>query len=355
MSESVSASATASAPAMSTPSNTTPTSSSPASSGVQPVNSGANAFESKNGAQGTADPAAQGPRKLGATDMDALVEIQVNGQKKELPLREAIKIKQLQDASYQKMNEAAQAKKQAEQLMQMFKTDPEQFAKVTGIDLDSFSEERLARKYELQQMSPEQRELMQAKAQVENYKKMDLQSKQSLLNEIRELTGEVVPPEVAQNIPKERMMQYLAGKKAEVLQHQTNFEGEFLGAWKGTGLPADPMFGQWVAAMMLNHQKLLNAKKIDGEPLQAKEAAVKVKSRLTNSVRSMFSQMDAQAIHEFLGKDLVQKLRDYDVERVNRQNDPLFGNQTKSPGQISPASEKKVLNQMEWRALMGIV
>lgn len=355
MSDQVSASAPMSAPAPSTPTSSTPSSSTQANAGSSPVNSGQNGFDNKPATQAGSEQPANAPRKLGAADMDALVEIRVNGQVKELPLKEAIKIKQLQDASYAKMNEAAQSKKQAEQLLQMFKTDPEQFAKITGIDLDTFSEERLARKYEIQQMSPEQRELMQAKQQVDNYRKMDLQSKQSLLDEVREITGEQVPPEVAANIPKERIQQYLSQKKAEIQQHQTNFEGEFLSAWKETGLPNDPMFGQWVAAEMLNHQRRLNSGKMVGDPLQAKDAAVKVKSRLTNSVRSMFSQMDAQAIQEFLGKDIVQKLIDQRVGEVSRANDPLLGNQSKSPGQTQPASEKKALGHMEWRARMGIV
>lgn len=294
-------------------------------------------------------------RYLESAHDEAFVKVKIDGEEREITVKELKRLTSLEQASQKRMREAQLERRKAEHLNQLFKSDPEQWSKVTGIDLDSFAEERLAKKYEIEQMSPEQRRIMELEQREAQRVKLDLSSKRDILSQIKELTGEAVTDEVAQQIPKEHMIKYLQEKQQEFQQHQSGVEQEVLGAWKETGLPADAMFGQWVAAMMLNHQKLINAGKVETGPLQAKDAALKVKARLTNSVRSMMTQMDAPAILEFIGSDVFQKLKDHDIARVNQNNDPLFGNKPQSPGQ-QPASNapKKQLNQMEWRKAMGI-
>lgn len=304
--------------------------------------------------QGPTAQAQAQARKLGGADLDALVEVKVNGQVKEITVREAIKNAQLEAASQAKMREAAEIRKRAEEMLTLAKTDLDKFSQMAGIDMDQIAEERLARKYELQQMSPEQRELHEAKQRLEQYKQMDLQSKRELLNEIRDLTGETVDDELASQIPKERIMGYLQQKREESQKMQESIQAEMISGWQETGLPSDPMFGQWMAAMMLNHHKQLSAGKIEGGPLQAKDAALRVKERLNKSVRGMLEKMDAKAIHEFLGEPLVQKLRDFDIERVNRANDPLTKPDQQSPGNMPASEPKKQMNQLEWRKAMGI-
>lgn len=293
-------------------------------------------------------------RYLEADSDDAFVKLKVDGQDQEFSLKDLKRLSSLEQASQKRMQEASRTQRRAEQILNMLEKDPSGFIQERlGDKFDSLAEERLARKYEIAQMSPEQRRIMDQEQQIAQFKQLDLQSKQSLLAEIKELTNEDVTPEQAATIPKERLIGYIQEQKQKMQQHQNTFETEFLGAWKETSLPPDPMWGQWVAAALLNDQKLINAGKKSGEPLQIKEAAAKVKLKLQSSVRSMFQQMDATAIQEFLGQDLVKKFVAHDVERVNRANDPLFGDSSKSPG-LPPASDapKKTLNEIEWRAHM---
>ncbi len=354
MSESVStggATSAASTGASSAPSSQSPSVGAPTgnpSSGDQSQGS----QQSQGPNQGTEASAQAEKRYLDAQHDEAFVKVKIDGQERELSIKELKRLTSLEQASQKRMQEAQRERSLAQRDREMFKSDPEAWAKANGVDLDSFSEERLARKYEIAQMSPEQRRIMELESQVNETRKLDLQSKQSLIAEIKELTGEIVSEDEAAKIPKERLVQYIQAKNQEYRQHQGNLETEVLTAWKETSLPADPMFGQWVAAMMLNDQKSINAGKKEGAPLQAKEAAVRVKAKLTNSVRSMFSQMDASAIQEFLGKELCSKLREYDVQRVT---DSATNGFDKSPGSQPASSEpKKQLNQMEWRKVMGI-
>lgn len=302
--------------------------------------------------QGAEATPAPEKRYLESAHEDALVKVKIDGQERELSIKELKRLTSLEQASQKRMQEAQRLRTEAQRERELFKADPEAWAKASGVDLDAFSEERLARKYEIAQMSPEQRRIMDLEAQVDQTRKLDLQSKQSLIADIKELTGEDITPEQAQGIPKERLVQYLQEKQNEYRTYQGNLENEVLTAWKETALPADPMFGQWVAAALLNDQKLINAGKKDGPPLQAKEAAAKVKAKLTNSVRSMFQQMDAPAIQEFLGKELCNKLREYDVQRVTDSAPNGFD---KGPGSQPVSKEpKKAMNETEWRAYMGI-
>lgn len=334
-----------------------------ASQGPAPAaqSQGAQAPGSSASAGASDAPVAAQPerRYLESKDDEAYVKVKIDGKEQELSIKELKRLNSLEQASQKRMQDAQKERQRAmqevsraQQERELFKRDPDAWAKLTGIDLDSMSEERLARKYELSQMSPEQRQILELKSQLEQTKKMDLQSKQSLLNDIKELTGESVPEEVAATIPKERLIQYLQEQQAKAREHQGSLENEVLTAWKETSLPADPMFGQWVAAMMLNDIKMINSGKKDGEPLQAREAASKVKAKLNSAVKSMFSQMDAPAIQEFLGPDLCKKLRDHDIQRVT---DQASNGYDKSPGSQPVSREpKKQMNQMEWRKHMGI-
>ena len=297
---------------------------------------------------------APAPRRLGAADLDAIIEVKVNGQTKEMTLRELQKVRQLEDASQAKMRAAAESQKKADYLAHLAKTDPEKWAEAVGINIDEFAETRLAKKYEMQQMSPEQRELHEYKAREQDRMKLDLQSKSELREQIKELTGEEISDEVAQRIPKEQIVQYLQAKRQEYQQHESAFENEFLGAWKETGLPKSKLAGQMYAIELLNNQKMIAAGKIEGEPLQAAQAAAKVKASYQADMRSMLSQMDAKAILDFIGDDIARKLNDYNVDRVNRANDPLGGNQSTGPGPQPASQPKKVYNEVEWRKAVGL-
>lgn len=265
-------------------------------------------------------------KKLGDADMNSLVTLTVNGKTIEKPLREAIKISQLEEASYEKMKQAAQREKslsqkeaQIQQLFDLAKKDFGKFSEIIGLDADQVAEARLARKYELMQMSPEQRELQELKQWRAQQEQIQKQQKEQF--------------------EKEQMT--VAEK-----QESQKLEQEIIKAWDDTKLPKNKYFGALMAFQMLNHQK------INGQPLPASEAAAKVKAGFVNDVKSIIGDMDASAILELLGKDVMAKIRKYDVEQVTGK--PAFTTQKSPSNTLASQSPKKTLNEIEWRKAMGL-
>ena len=265
-------------------------------------------------------------RRLGESDMDAIVTVKVNGKTIEKPLREAIKLSQLENASYEKMKQAAEKEKtlsqkenQLKQLMDLSKKDFGKFCEVMGLDADQIAEARLARKYEMMNMSPEQKELQELKQWKAEQEEIQKQHKEQF--------------------EKEQMTH------AEKQETQ-KIEQEIIKAWDETKLPKNKYFGAVMAFQMLNHQK------INGQPLPASEAAARVKTDFVNNVKSIMGDMDAKAIHEFLGKDIIAMLRKFDVEQVTGK--PTFTTQNGPGESLASQAPKKTMNEIEWRKAMGI-
>jgi hypothetical protein len=294
------------------------------------------------GAQAESQTQSQ-PRKLGETDMEALVTVKINGKTEELPLKEVIKLQQLEKASHEKMRIAAERERRAQELMAM---DIDQLAKLKGLDLDSLAEERLAKKYELMQMSPEQRELQQLREERAQQQRLETSSKQQVIDQIKQFASEL--PAGIENATKEQLVQYLSHVQNQYKQTEASLEREIVDAWKESGLPKHKYFGALMSFHMMNHQKST------GEPLQAAQAASKVKQEFGGHVREILGQMDAQAIQEFLGKDLTNKLREFDVQRVTSNQASNVGQNQNRPGNSPASGQKQQLNQMEWRKAMGI-
>lgn len=292
----------------------------------------------------TPQPTTNEPRRLGDQDLDALVTVKINGKTQDLPLKEVIKLQQLEQASHEKMRQAAEAQRRAQELLQL---DIDKFAQIRGLDLDSLAEERLAKKYELMQMTPEQRRLHELESKEAERQTQQKQAAEKIIGEIKSLTNGELPPGIDKASP-EQLQAYLDQTKQVAQMVEQNIEREFIDAWKETGLPKSKYFGSLMAFHMMN------SKNTDGTPLQAAQAASKVKQEFFGSTREIAGQMDAKAIHDWLGKDIIDKLRDYDVQRVTAHQAASSMPQ-RSPG-VEPASnqKKQYVNQMEWRKAMGL-
>lgn len=259
-------------------------------------------------------------RKLADQDMDAIVTVKVNGKAKDMSVREALRVKQLEEASYEKMNEAAQMKKQLSSLAQMAKSDPKKFFQAVGIDPYEFAESTLAEKLELLSMSPEKREAMEYKQQLERYKEQEAEQKRQSEEQKR---------------------------SQEEKTAMASLDQEISTAFKESGLPKHALYVQQIAAEMLGAAKR-------GEDLPAKEAAARVKERFTNQVREIFDTLDAQAIQGYLSEGAMKKLREFEVQRVTEKTAPTPNSAQVGPGKTStPKAEnktpKKPMSEKEWR------
>lgn len=298
--------------------------------------------------QGGETKAEKAARELGEQDLDALVTVKINGETKKMPLKEVIKLNQLEQASHEKMRRAAQMEKEIREAIAQLKSNPDALAEL-GVDVDSWAEERLARKYQLAQMSPEQRELHEARQQLERYQQAEMSSKKEVIQGIKEMLG-ADAPEGLEQYPVEQLQQYLDHQRMIYTQAEQQLNQQVAQAWRETGLPEDPYFGARMAHEMLRHQKT------KGEALKPQDAAAKVKAGFSRNVREMLGKMDAPAIHELLGKEIVEKLRTFDVERVTGKPASKPQDLMQRPGDMpaSRVNQPKVLNEVEWRKVMGL-
>lgn len=292
----------------------------------------------------TEKPTTPEPRRLGDQDLDALVTVKINGKTQDLPLKEVIKLQQLEQASHEKMRQAAEAQRRANELMQL---DIDKFAQLRGLDLDSLAEERLAKKYELMQMTPEQRRLHELEAKESQRQAQQKQVSEKILGEIKALTNGELPQGIDKATP-EQLQAYLEQTKQVAQMVEQNIEREFTDAWKETGLPKSKYFGSLMAFHMMN------SKNPDGTPLQAAQAASKVKQEFFGNTREIAGQMDAKAIHDWLGKEVIDKLREYDVQRVTAHQAASSMPQRSPAAEAASNQKKQYVNQMEWRKAMGL-
>lgn len=318
----------------------------------------ASASQSESRAPAEAQGQTQAERILSEQDLDAYIEQKINGKVERVKVRDALKGYGLEKTANQRLQEAAQIKRQTQELVQSLKSGDDRAFEFLGIDKAQWLRERLsthkdiaeevlAAEYERMQMSPEQREALELKAELERYKTQELTQKKPLIEEIKKIVPEHLLPKGLENATAEQLNQFLQVKQQEFQAGIDNLSNELLGAWEQAGLPKQKEFGQWMAQVMSDYQKRT------GEYLQPAEAAARVKSRFLDSTRALLSQMDAKAIQETLGEEIVKKLRAYDVERVT-QSGPQFGDQTRDQANQAVSEPKKQMNQFEFRKWAGL-
>lgn len=308
MSEGMSAGSGGGASAGAASSGSTGGSSTPASSAsTSPNQSGANPGQSPSnltnpGSQpgagqaprdtGGADPQASKPNVLGKDHLDSLVEVTINGQTQQLALKDVIRIQQTEQAALQRLEQAKRAHREFEtrqqQFQQMAKENPAAFLKQMGIDQRQYAIDLLAKEYELQNMDPRERQLMEREERL----KSDEQ-KQKEWQEAR---------------TKERDAHFLE-------QDRQSMSEEFKKAWEQTKLPKDPYFMQLAAAKVLASIKQTKAG-LRQAPLQFAQAADMVKGDYFKTTQGIASQADIPTVIEMIGPKNVERLRQYFVEQA---------------------------------------
>lgn len=261
--------------------------------------------------------------------MDYMVTTKVDGKEIKKPLKELIKISQLEQASQKRLQEAAEVKKalkereqRDQQILNLLQTDFPKFCQVMGLDPMGIATDFLAKQYDLEQMHPAER------------KALELEQK---LKEKEEFERQI----------KEREEQ---GRQSQLkVQAQRQLDQELGEALQGSNLPKNRLFVQRAAAKMLESIERVKAG-VDETPLQAKEAVAKVIEDWHSDLKETLSTMDAKAIHELLGPDTLKKIREYEVERVTGQR---FQNSVDRPVDQT-ASEKtpKYMNEYERRSYL---
>lgn len=278
-------------------------------------------------------------RYLEADADDALVKVKIDGQEQEISVKELKRLSSLERASQKRMQDAAKIQREYQQMQERLANDPWELLAQAGKDPDALAEERLARKYELSQMNPVERENLELKQRLEAQQKADFESKRGVLDEIKKLGGQL--PKDAEKFPKEQLQAYRDHLHSVEVQAKDSLQKEMIGAWEETGLPKHATWGNWMAMEMMSHEKRT------GQPLSARDAAVKVKADFQKFSSTMFAQMDAKAIHDFVGKEVVQKLMDYKIQGVTDQAAQGFAKPSPTPVVSDP--KKPYMTESEYR------
>lgn len=286
---------------------------------------------------------AEGESKAKAQETDSeFDEVKIGSVSGKVPKEIAKAIKNLERGFHSKAQELAAREK----LVQLGKENPKEFFKQTGIDAYELAESLLAEKYELMQMSPEQRKLRELEAWKQEQEQREQGSKAEVLQALKEF-GPL--PEGAEKASKEQLIQYLNHQKQTYQKEWSTLDQQIGEAFKESGIPADKYVIAKVAFEMSSALKR-------GKSLTAAEALAKVKGEYFGGVKNLFANMDAKKIHELVGDEFFDKLRKYDLDQVNAQASSKFGT-SQQTGQAKASSQtqerKKPMNEFEWRKFHG--
>jgi len=259
------------------------------------------------------------------------MKLKVDGVEQELPEDEVIKLAQMSKAAQKRFNEAAKARKEAAQFLDMLKKDPKAVLEHPdiGVDVKKFAEDYLLKELEKQEMSPEAKRAYEAEqklAQIEKEKE-----------------------ELAQQQEEQKQLQLQEHYKVE-------YEQSIKEALDTTQIPKTAQSVQRMAIYM-------SAALENGVDLDPKTAAEMVRQDYMGDLMTMLGQADGETLLGFLGEEVATKIRKTDLARLEAKLNP---SQPKAEGEASvedvqesfpittkeEAEGRKYMNPIEWREYM---
>jgi hypothetical protein len=248
-----------------------------------------------------AAPEAEAPvekKYLPEDALDALVSIKVDGVLQEIPVREAIRLQQLEKASRSRFDESARIKSEAEKKMKEYEElDPDEFLKRRGFDPIEYAEKKLQALLEDMEKSPEQKELEQ----------------------LRKMKAEKDAEEKKRKETEERA-QLTRQEQEEIQKYQEEFEASMVKAFEASNLPRHPFFIAQAAAIMGEAAN-------KGIDLTPEESISLIKKRSSALIPSLLEQLDDESFETMLGKKNLERVRQKLLSKVQTSEKKLATNQ----------------------------
>lgn len=231
-------------------------------------------------------------------------KVKVDGAESEVDEDELLRGYQTRKASAKHLEEAAAIRKQAENFLELLKTNPRKVLShpTLGHDLRKFAEEILGEALEDELMEPSARELKQLKQQLKEREEKEAAQKAYAEEQIR---NEL---------------------KVKYTEH---YQNEILKTLEAADLPKTPETVKRMAYYM--HQGL--SRSMDLKPSDVVDL---VKEDYMVAIKSLFGSVDGEKLMELLGEDVTSKIRKVDVSRV--KNNPL--NQVRTPEKQAPSKDR---------------
>ena len=213
----------------------------------------------------------------------------VDGQDLELDEENVVKYAQKGAKADKELREVAQARKQLEEALSLLQQDPRQVLEALGLPVNELAKQWVNEEIEKQLMDPKERELLEAKKQLEQYEKEKLT---------------IAEQQKEQEIQK--VAQYIEQKITNLTQE----------ALKATGLPVSGTLIKQTAALI---QEAFQAG-IPIEEIDHNALAQMVKEENLNLLKSLTSDVDEEAIVDLFGEELALKInRGYAKKAGNKQ------------------------------------
>lgn len=247
-----------------------------------------------------------------------MYKVKVNGQDMEIDEQELLTGYQTRKASDEKFREAAMSKKQAEEFINLLRTNPLKVLTnpALSIDMRKVAEDYLIQQMEEESMTPEQKELKEARSKL-----------QSIEDEKKE----------QERVRNEQAAQELKQRYTE------SYTKDITSALESSGLPRTEHTVKKMAYYM--HQALQR-----GYDLSASDVAELVRQDYINEQKSLFGSLDGEMLIKLLGDDVANKIRKHDVSKIKNVEKQVVRPQTQS--QSSSKKVEKKVSMDEWRKRM---
>lgn len=237
----------------------------------------------------------------------------------EVTEEELVKLAHKGFGAERRYKEAAQIKKQFDGIVSMLK-DPRLVWEVLkhpsiGHDPKKLAEEFMWGIVQKELMTPEQRELAEAKERLQKFEEEKKKSEQEA---------------------QTRQMKELEQR------FSADYEGKIISTLEKSGLPKTRRTVSRMAHYMLQGLK-------QGVKLDPADVVDIVKQDYTEDVKGLFGGLEGEKLFEVLGEDVAKKIRKFDLERVATP----AGTATPTPNGSGPSSSSahngKALSKDEWR------
>ena len=267
-----------------------------------------------NTVEGTTPNTTESPATVAANEAIRKFKVKVDGAEEEVDEDTLLKAYSKIKGADKRFEEGAKARKQAEKFVELMKNDPWAALEQMGLNPDDLSQQRIMRKIEQEMMTPEQRELAEAKARLK-----------------------AIDEERTARETEEK------NKQADALRDQ--LQSEYITMFKEALDSESLPLTNWTQQRMT--QYFLHAAEA-GINVTAKQVAEQVKLDYTKAIQDIMGQSTGDALSKLLGDDIVKKIRTHDVERIKQPN---FVNKQSVNGKPTNTSKsnKNKMSPDEWR------
>lgn len=250
------------------------------------------------------------PGETKAETAARLFKVKVDGQEMEVPEDELIRGYTHGKAAAKRMEEAAMTRKEAEQVLRIFKENPREAFRLLGSDARQFAEQVINEELQEALLSPQERELRDYKRKVEEYESQRRQAQEEY--------------------EKQQM-------EAEIARQTETIQNEIIATLDTAGLPKTE---RTVGRIVYYMQAALQA----GYNVTPKDVIEQVRADYKHDLNSLLGGLPEDALEAFLGADVVRKIAKSTVKQAKAPATvPKSVNQDRKP-----KDQKKIMSPRDF-------